>query len=424
MEDCKIIPEEQAGFKSGRSCLDQIFTITTVLQSKIRLTGNAISCIFIDFSRAFDSVPHSLLWKKLFKLEISGKTIRTVKSIYEEAKILLRVDGNLSREFEITEGVLQGDKLSPTLYILYIADIIDFLQSKKFKGVSIGSRTSHALLFADNAVIFSTTIQEIRKILTALEEYFDDNKLSVHTGKTQIMIARASGTIRKKELNAFRYKGKEIKTTTNYRYLGINIDSATKGNLAAQTALSKAKTAIGTACSILTKARSDAWNSRIQLFDSLVAPTIFYGAESWGLDHLETIDIAQTDFFKRILLLAPNTPAYLIRLEIGATNLSVTLLERAWDWIIRILRMEDDRWPKICLLNLIKQLNNPNLQTKYNWAAKFNKLIKETNLPDIFANLDSNLWEKYSPDFHKAILKKLKIKTMNATFAQHRCNPN
>lgn len=118
MEDTKIVPEEQAGFRSGRSCLDQIFTITTALQSKIRLEGNAVYCIFIDFRRAFDSVPHNLLWNKLFKLGVSGKTIRTIRAIYEEAKIQLRVDGNLSKKFDVTERVLQGDKLSPTLFIL------------------------------------------------------------------------------------------------------------------------------------------------------------------------------------------------------------------------------------------------------------------------------------------------------------------
>lgn len=61
IEDINLLPEEQAGFRKGRSCLDQIFTTTTSVQSKIRMKGSVVYCIFVDFTRAFDSKPHQLL---------------------------------------------------------------------------------------------------------------------------------------------------------------------------------------------------------------------------------------------------------------------------------------------------------------------------------------------------------------------------
>lgn len=266
--------------------------------------------------------------------------------------------------------------------------MVDFLERRGFRGLNIGLKTLLALLFADDAAFFAASFIEAKKMLAALAEYFDENKLTVHTGKTQVMVYHASRRVRKKEKRAFYYKNQLIKTTNRYNYLETTFDTATKGELAAAAALRKAKIATGTTCSVLFRAKSDSWQSRMHLFNNIVAPTILYGAEIWSLDHMDTIDKAQTDFFKKILLLPSNTPGYMIRLETGITRLSVNAFNHTWSWIICILKMGDNRWLKISLLNQIELSKNPQCQVKFNWVAKFIYILKETK--KMFSNLDPN----------------------------------
>ncbi|KAH0540171.1 hypothetical protein KQX54_013910 [Cotesia glomerata] len=83
-------------------------------------------------------ISHHLLWTKLFKLGIRGKIIRTVRAIYEKANIQLKMNEENSKLFEITEGILQVGKLSLTLlFILYIADLIDFLDDNGSKALTL-----------------------------------------------------------------------------------------------------------------------------------------------------------------------------------------------------------------------------------------------------------------------------------------------
>lgn len=108
------------------------------------------------------------------------------------------------------EGVVQGDNLIPTLFIQYIADFLNFLKDKRLLELSIKLRDLSALLFADDAVFFASLLIEAKRILSALEEYFDKNKLTVYTGKSQIIICQIAGRIRKTEQKAFFYIGHPI----------------------------------------------------------------------------------------------------------------------------------------------------------------------------------------------------------------------
>lgn len=89
--------------------------------------------------------------------------IRVARAIYEKARAHLRVNGSISKDFDVTEGVLQGNKLSPTLFILYIADLIDYLTGKRFQGLSIGQRHLTDFIFANDAVIFVSSLIDAKR---------------------------------------------------------------------------------------------------------------------------------------------------------------------------------------------------------------------------------------------------------------------
>lgn len=156
-EEMGILPKAQMGFRKGRGCTECIFTLSTVIQLQLRLGQREVYAIFVDFRRAFDSIPHSRLWYKLHTLGISAKLLRIIKSLYEQATVRVRSRNVLSEEFQVTEGVLQGESLSPLLFLLFISDFEKYFRSKGLEGLNIdGLNGILMLLYADDTVILDT----------------------------------------------------------------------------------------------------------------------------------------------------------------------------------------------------------------------------------------------------------------------------
>ena len=84
--------------------------------------GGKVFALFVDFKRAFPSVSHDILWRKLYKFGLSTKLIEVIKNLYSKAKIKIKTDSGTTEEIDVTEGVMQGKILSPILFAIFLAD--------------------------------------------------------------------------------------------------------------------------------------------------------------------------------------------------------------------------------------------------------------------------------------------------------------
>ena len=110
----------QAGFRAGMSwCTDQIATLRIILEQCQEL-NTSLYVNFIDYSKAFDSVDRSCLWKIMAHYGIPDKLISLIKKMYSESGGQILLKGRLSTFFEIVSGVRQGCLLSPFLFLLVI----------------------------------------------------------------------------------------------------------------------------------------------------------------------------------------------------------------------------------------------------------------------------------------------------------------
>ncbi|CAG5090720.1 Similar to pol: Retrovirus-related Pol polyprotein from type-2 retrotransposable element R2DM (Drosophila melanogaster) [Cotesia congregata] len=159
VEDNKIVPEAQSGFRPNRGCLDNLFVLTTVLNCRLRQKKSCVISL-----RAFDSVNHKLLWQKLFEVGRSTKIVRLLRNIYNSATLKLRINRLLSKDFKINEGVLQEELLSPLLFIIFIADLEPFMRNNECEGVNIDGYTDVLLLlYADDLVIMASSEADLQK---------------------------------------------------------------------------------------------------------------------------------------------------------------------------------------------------------------------------------------------------------------------
>ena len=85
MEARGLYAEEQNGFRRLRSCLDHLFTLTTIIRNR-KAQKQDTYCAFIDFEKAFDSVEYPLLWFKLAACGIQGKMLHAIQAMYRNLR--------------------------------------------------------------------------------------------------------------------------------------------------------------------------------------------------------------------------------------------------------------------------------------------------------------------------------------------------
>ncbi|OXA54909.1 putative RNA-directed DNA polymerase from transposon X-element [Folsomia candida] len=110
-EKRNILPESQAGFRKNRSCEEQIFCLKTAIQKSLSKKKGKMFALFIDFERAFPSIPHEKLWSKLSSLGFPSKIIRLLKNLYDKSSTVIRSEHGNSPEIQVTLGLLQDDMI-------------------------------------------------------------------------------------------------------------------------------------------------------------------------------------------------------------------------------------------------------------------------------------------------------------------------
>jgi hypothetical protein len=135
-----ILADFQHGFRKGHSCETQLINTVEELSRGLNCKQQ-IDCLVLDFAKAFDTVPHQRLLYKLEYYGVRGNTLEWIESWITSRTQTVVVDGESSGEVHVASGVPQGTVMGPLLFLLFINDI----------GEDIDSSIK---LFADDCVLF------------------------------------------------------------------------------------------------------------------------------------------------------------------------------------------------------------------------------------------------------------------------------
>jgi hypothetical protein len=119
--------EGQHGFRPGYSCESQVFTVCQDIADS--LDEGVRTDAIIDFSKAFDLVPHDRLRTKIAETGVDLRVVVWIKEFLLGRLQRVRVDGQLSDEVRVTSGVPQGNELGPLLFLAYVNDIWKNIES-------------------------------------------------------------------------------------------------------------------------------------------------------------------------------------------------------------------------------------------------------------------------------------------------------
>ncbi len=185
LENNEILHEEQNGFRRDRSCIDHIFSITSIIRNKMNNKAN-IFVAYVDFRKAFDLVHRDMLLFRLLEYGIDGKMYFAIRNIYSRASCAVRVNNLMTNWFDTSQGVKQGDNLSPTCFLTFINPLIGALKSAGV-GVKIGTNLISVLAYADDLALMAESEADLQKLLDILYDWCAKWRLAINIDKTKVM---------------------------------------------------------------------------------------------------------------------------------------------------------------------------------------------------------------------------------------------
>lgn len=160
---------------------------------------------------------------------------------------------------------------------------------------------------------------------------------------------------------------------------------------------------------ILVNLKADSWQSTYTLYRSMLTSTLLYTSSIWGLNYVDDLEKVQTEFFKKYLALPRPTPGYAVRLELGINHVLLDIVKQAISWLIKMLKMENDRLPKICFNRLLHLDNNDYGSSVFNWVSQLRAVTDGTIDPSLWDQPTAQAWSS-SKD---VICERLQLKLKN-----------
>ncbi|XP_063891874.1 uncharacterized protein LOC135117211 [Helicoverpa armigera] len=173
---------------------------------------------FLDLSKAFDMVPYNVLWRKMrLNTKLPMEVISLFRYWYDNQSNYVRWMGECSDEYRMECGVRQGGLTSPTLFNLYVNELIEELSSANV-GCSVDGVFINNISYADDMVLLGPSVSSVRSLLTICERYALAHGLKYNVQKSELLVFKAGA--KTYSVPPITLNGTVLKQVSNFKYLG------------------------------------------------------------------------------------------------------------------------------------------------------------------------------------------------------------
>ena len=265
MESLKLYCKCQHGFRKGKSCVTQLLDVMNDFSNFIN-DGESFDVIYLDFQKAFDSVPHERLLVKLRSYGIDGKVFLWIQDFLRGREQYVKVGEKSSETRDVTSGVPQGSILGPILFLIFINDLPECVNSI-------------CTIFADDTKNYNSSEKHdiMQSDVSALQEWSNLWQLFFNSAKCKCMYYGKNNP----RHEYFFFKDNEahkIMECTEEKDLGVIFDESLKFDIHINAAVKKANQMLGIIKRNFTFIDKDIF---LKLYKALVRPHLEYGQTVW-----------------------------------------------------------------------------------------------------------------------------------------------
>ena len=288
--DNGLLSSKQFGFCKGRSCLTQLLVTIDEWMSSLD-KGIPVDAAYLDFKKAFDSVPHQRLICKLKGYGIDGHLLDWISDFLSGRTQYVTINGTSSEKVSVTSGVPQGSVLGPTLFIYYINDLPSVANTPT-RIFADDTKSYNQIEVKEDSVHLQTCINSLIKWSYKWLLFFNCSKCNMmHLGKNNPCYEYTTSA--EEQINP-------LNVTVKEKDLGVYVDPLLNFNEHITTTIRKARGVSGLILRTLDSRCSDIL---CPLFLSMVRPVLEYANPVWcpylrkDIDRIERV---QRHFTKRI----------------------------------------------------------------------------------------------------------------------------
>ena len=364
------IPQQQTAYQKGKGCHMHVFYVRCLI-AICKKINKSLYIGITDFEAAFDRISRRKLFQKLLELGISMIMLRALVEMYLINTAHIELNGEYSRTFLMTAGVLQGSATSTILFMAYTADLIR-LFNERFQIEDI-IHMYHILLHADDCLILSTNRDIFEEKFRCLEEYCIENSIRLQPLKCSFI------TFNGGEKKDIILKNGMIKHVNEVVYLGsiITADSGVTKNVISE--IRKREKYFNKFYSFLRENFNAPFSVKETVLEACVSSAVLYNCETWGNADVRNLEILYRKALKYMLGIRKTVCNEFIYVELGKPTLTSIILRRQFIFFKNCI--EDKDWP--LQRHIIRQAVDVNCP----YINHYKKLISDyTNADEIIEN--------------------------------------
>ena len=294
-ESKRLIPDEQYGFRSGHSCVQQVHRIVEHISAGFQ-RGAMTGALFFDIAKAFDKVWHNGLLYKLYHMGVPDRLVLIIRDFLSNRTFRYRIGDALSSPHPIRAGVPQGAVLSPLLFTLFTSDIPK-------------SNKARLALFADDTALYytgrsSTAIaQTLQTSANVLGAWFRKWRIEVNPDKSQAVLFTKPRKRDLPSLSPISMYGKPIPWAKQAKYLGVTLDSHLSFREHIKKARDRASFVMGRLHFLLTARSSLSLKCKMRLYTAVIRPIMTYACVIFAHSNprvLYKMQVLQNRFLRKV----------------------------------------------------------------------------------------------------------------------------
>lgn len=272
-EKIKFTPDEQFGFRSKHSTVQQVLRITDNIITQFNHKKDTVM-ILLDIEKAFDRVWIDGVIFKLMKLNFPNHIIKLLHSYLTGRNFNVKINNSLSDNYSTHAGVPQGTVLGPKIFTMYMHDLPKF-------------QKTNMAIYADDTAIYSHSFsaevaaRQLQIHLKILENYYDLWRIKINPQKTELI------TFTRKYTNNTIYSpikinDQLIQQKKCVKYLGVQLDSRLNFNSHIKLTTQRAYGALKTMYPLLKNNNGVTARNKKLIYTGLIRPILTYAAPIWG----------------------------------------------------------------------------------------------------------------------------------------------